>query len=378
MILSGVQESDFDQTHWGNVFYECIDKFLKSPRDVVRFSNTLSVTFRAVIGEVDAIDFIVIEALRIFCPLVYETVKGNPEMFTGHGAVSHEQPRDSLMTFHNKWLADLREKRPDLEKPISDVLKRIFPKLQSIWGNTIYGAELESQWRRKLRVCSEDVFPIYFSLAVRTGDISNAEMRAILQALGDREAFSNRLLELVQQLRPDGKTRVHAFLDRLEDHTGEIDIEVIPNVVSVFLDVGDRLLVPSDEGSGLIETGNEVQVGRLNWQLLKRLTSGQRYEVLKESFEVGCALSLMQRMTIVLGQQQGLFGEQNPHPESEWFVSREQLFALQSALLSRIRQIQTGDLLEMPGLAFLLGWWREKAGDEARTWALSPTRSDEG
>jgi predicted KAP-like P-loop ATPase len=185
-------------------------------------------------------------------------------------------------------------------------------------------------------------------------------------------------LKLAKQIRPDGKTRASAFLDRLQDYTEkEIKLEWIEPIVSALLDIGDQLMLPEDERSGLLDYGNDVQIGRVNWQLLKRLQRDRRFEVIRRAFETGRALFLIQRAFIVLGQQQGLYGE-NARPEQEWFVTREQHSELGNVLLSKIRSTSKDwSLLRTPGLPFVLNLWREKGEqEEVQTWVAEALRDD--
>jgi len=65
----------FDQNHWNNVYFDGIDHFINTPRDIVRLTNTLSVTYPAVKGEVNPIDFIGVESLRVFSSIAYDVMR---------------------------------------------------------------------------------------------------------------------------------------------------------------------------------------------------------------------------------------------------------------------------------------------------------------
>src|SRR5580704_1202423 len=377
-IIAGVDSKDSDQTYWGNVFLESIDKFLESPRDVVRLTNAIAVTFPAVLGEVNPVDFVAIESLRIFAPEVYEAIRSNREMFTGNGAIArHGQGRELLVEFHKSWLKDVSKRTPTLEEPIKNLLTRLFPKLQAVWGNTQFGPECEAEWRLASRVCSEPIFPIYFSLAVPTGEIPKAEINEILGNAADGQKFGNHLLKLAAETRPDGKSRAHALLVRLQDYTArETSTEQIDPIVLALLDVGDQLMRPSDQGSSLFDLGIDVQCGRVVWQLLKRLNAPRPFEVLRDAFTSGRALYLIQKEFIVLAQQQGFYGEQG-HPESEWLITREQLAQLKEILIDRIsRASKDGSLLHSPRILLLLNFWAETNASSAQTWFTEIIKDD--
>jgi predicted KAP-like P-loop ATPase len=70
-VLGEIPDAQFDQVYWGNVFMDAVDPFVRKPRDIVRLVNALTVTFPAVKGEVNVVDFVALETLRVFCPVAY-------------------------------------------------------------------------------------------------------------------------------------------------------------------------------------------------------------------------------------------------------------------------------------------------------------------
>lgn len=83
IILEGTPESLFDPVDWGNVYLDGIDPFIRTPRDVIRLTNTLAVTYPPLRGEVNAVDFVGIETLRVFAPEVYDVIRRNTIAFVG-------------------------------------------------------------------------------------------------------------------------------------------------------------------------------------------------------------------------------------------------------------------------------------------------------
>lgn len=382
-ILSGLDAKEFDKTYWNNVFYESIDKFIETPRDVVRFSNALAVTFRAIMGEVNPVDFVAMESLRIFCPEVYNVIRNNGQMFTGSTPSDLVHPtRAELDRFHTRWLEEYEKSAsPSGRKAVVDMLKRLFPKLQSVWSNVQYGFEHESSWRRNRRICSADIFPVYFSLSVGSGALSNSEIRSMLSKVGDQAAFSEGLLKLAKQLRTDGRTRLSEFLERLQDYTeDQILIEHIEPIVLSLFDIGDTLIIPEDEPRGLGGHGNDVRMGRAQWQLLGRLDRAHRFGILQNAFERGRAVHLMWRIVSNVREQQGRYDNRHQEPEEGWLVSATELEVLEGKLLDRVREAANdGSLMTAPHLPSLLYFWSEKGGmADANDWSEKATISDDG
>jgi predicted KAP-like P-loop ATPase len=374
-ILTSSSKELFDQTYWANVYFDGIDRFISTPRDIVRLANALSVSYPAVAGEVNPVDFIAIETLRIFCPLSYDMIRKNPDMFAGHTSGDISFSADYAKQFHDSWIKSVPE---DDRTPITRLLLRLFPKLEAVWGHQHYGPEWESTWRKGLRVCAPELLPVYFRLAIPEGSLSNAEMTAILAEADDSEEFGARLVQLSRQLRPDGTTRVRAFLERLEDYTAEeIRSEAIPSIFKALFAVGDQLLVPEDEQRGILDFGNDMRMGRVIFQLLRRLDEPQRFKALKDAISQGQAISTVVHEVATLGQQHGRYGAQ-PKPEGEWYVNAQHLKDLEELGLEKIRQAaKQRTLLHAKDFIHILYRWEDWANkEEVRQWINEVTADD--
>ncbi len=125
-ILADTPEQLFDKTYWSKIYFAGIDHFIKTPRDIVRLTNTLRVTYPVVKGEVNAADFIAIEALRVFYPSVYDIVRKNPGEFTWgiHEDSSNFFLEDSFKTFHNSWISQVQEKDRELIKRLKHIFSQ--------------------------------------------------------------------------------------------------------------------------------------------------------------------------------------------------------------------------------------------------------------
>ncbi|MEA3431602.1 MAG: NTPase KAP, partial [candidate division WOR-3 bacterium] len=276
------------------------------------------------------------------------------------------------------WLEQISD---DDREVIKKLLTRIFPKLEAVFGNISYGGDWGSTWRRQLRISSHEVFPIYFRLSVPEGEIPHIEMQSILALAENSEAFGDKLLELSQQHRPDGSTRVSVFLERLQDYTEkDIPEEDIGKILQALFNIGDKLLLPEDEGRGLVIWGNGFRIGHIMFQLLKRYdTQEERFKVLKEAFSMGQAVSMIVREVGVLGQQHGKY-DARADPEGERLVGAQHVEELEKIALEKIKKrASDGKLLKAPNLSSILYGWRDWGGDKsAKKWVSDVITSDKG
>ncbi len=346
-IMAGTPQGLFDQTYWGNVFMRGIEHFISTPRKINLLTNTLSVTYPAVQGEVNPVDFISIETLRIFCPEAYNMIRTYPEKFTGREWVASKI--EQLRVFQESWVTQIVEEN---REAVRGLLSQLFPKLGEMWGDLGFEPPNESTWRKQLRICSPDIFPIFFHLALPQGDISTAEIMVILSLADNPQEFSARLLELASQARPDGFTRLHAFLDRVMDYTGkEILVESIPSIFLSLFDVGDLFIRPEDEGSGKLPIGNDQRLSQVILQLLRRLPWDSRFEALRQAITQGQAIFISARIVVELGK---LSDKQAiaERPKAEALIRSSDQVALAALVVAKLRDAaRDNSLLTSPQTA---------------------------
>lgn len=372
LILKDTKHELFDETYFQNVYWDGIDYYLKTMRNVKRLTNTLKVTYLIVKNEVNPVDFLAIETIRIFEPEVYYLIRSNIEMFSGtYDTGTYSQAtKEDLQGFHNRWL----DRQSDDKKEIlRNLLIRMFPKVNSAFENIGYSYSWESTWRKELKICSKDIFPLYFSFNIPQGEMTNTEMFATLSLTSDKNAFGNKLVQLSKIKKVDGSTLVDSFLERMQDYTeNDIPTYNIKNILEAIFAVGDSLINAGEKNGGLIRFDNSTRMGRVMFQLLKRITDqGERFEILKEAMEEGLAISTIVGKITVLGQQHGKYGAEKDSIKQKLF-SIEQVEQLESIAVEKIRQFaQNGKLVDTPELASVLYRWRDwEAKDAPRKWIL--------
>lgn len=362
-ILEGPQVG-LDQHYFSNVYFDGLDELLDTPRDVTRLTNALRVTFPAVEGEVNPVDFVAIEAIRTFEPDIYRLIRESPDLLTGRPG-----DKGGNRVFGNEeearfdsWLDQVSE---DNRSAIKGVLSRLFPKFAAEHGGNLYSAEFERKWKVQRRICSPDFFPVYFRLSVPRDSISEQEMREWLALADDPDAFGQRLLEFADQERRDGTTRAKVAIDRLDDYAHEeLQSEYASSLIEAIFRVGSDLLDAMEGAQGMMDFGADIRVGRVLVTLLRRLDETERIDVLEEAISDGGSASLAQNLAVVIGQQHGEFGA-DPSPERDRLIDEDGLNQLKQIVADRIRELADDDsLLGEPELWSILGLWRDLTDEE--------------
>ena len=368
-ILGDTSDRLFDQSYWTNAFHDGIDPLIQVPRDVVRFTNTLAVTYPPVRGEVNPVDFIALEALRVFLPSLYDVIRTNQDKFSGHSRDNrYDGDQRAIAAFHEQWAQAVPE---SLRSSTKALLERIFPKI----GQMGFGADWLAQWRRALRACHPDAFPTYFRMTVPPGTVRRSEMLALLSLAETPAALGDALVQATSVQRADGLSKARALLERLMDHVAkDIPDAHIAVFICVLLDIGDLLVLDSDE-RGSFDLGNESRITRVVYHLLKRVDQSQRHHLLKTAITGGRAVGAQRYLIVALSdeaQKQAEVGE-------EALVDVVTLDDLKALWLDGLKtKISQSELLAHSKLPRLLAAWCQW-GDpaEARKWCEAATSSND-
>lgn len=379
-LLTQTPSELFDKRYWTNVYFSGIDDFIITPRHTSRLYNALRATYPAVEGEVNPIDFIALEAIRVFSPEVYRLIPSSADLLTGtysYGTTTKERTKEK--DIFDDWLNKASD---DHRIAVKNILLKIFPRFSSAYGGTLFSYDFLKDWRKNLRACSPDLFATYFRFTLSPDSISQDEIMYLLKSVKNADDFSDALIKLAGSTRSDGSTRVSAVLERLEDYTAEdISESDIPKVVEAFFKVGDVITIKQDEGKGLFNFGNDLRIARILHQLLSRLNIDRRFDILKATLSGAEAVSLAVSEVISFGQQHGRFGSSSRTRESDRTVTIDQLDQLEDIMLGRIRSsASNGSLINAPNFKTILTAWKEWSGsnDEIREWVKEITATDEG
>lgn len=373
-VMSGTPEGRFDGGHWTNVFHTGLDPLFTVPRDIVRLTNALSVTYPAVVGEVNPVDFIAVECLRVFLPTVYDAIRTSPEEFTGYRASRDEHDKQRAVQFHDAWLGKVPEA---VRGSIKELMQLLFPRLESVWSNMHYSGDSLQQWRRQLRVCVPDVCPAYFRLSLPDGAVSRAELDSLLQIAKDPAAFAEALRKAATLKSATGISMARGLLERFVDHvTDELDVGHAEPVITALLDMGDELLVATDRIRGEFDFGNESRVRRIVYQLLKKVESGSRAPMVSAAIERGQALRCSQYLIAGLADE----AEKAAKGDGQAVVSVAEAGQLKDVWRKRVLVLsQQAGFIDHPALARLLSGWRHWGGEEeTKAWWQRASSTDEG
>jgi predicted KAP-like P-loop ATPase len=389
IILGETPIKLFDENYWWRIYLDGIEPFIDTPRDIVRLMNTLSVTYPLVKGDVNPVDFVAIETIRVFCPVIYDLIRKNEKMFITSTDVNERlfDKSTSAIEAYKKFHADaLLMVQEENRGQIKKVLSYIFPKFAALQSTAsiIDIPWVEAGCRRYFRICSAEMFHRYFRLAISEGDISDTEFRFLLGLGKDCDAFGNRLVELADQKTPDGTTRARIFLRRFDDYIETIPKSDVPSIVQALCNVGDDLCRPEDELPGILRIRNGFLIENAIIQLLYIYNDENklkiRYEILLKAISEGKAVSINAELVEKLELQHSEDHDQQPSLKEEPLISKEHALALKKIAIEKIRGFaQSNTLLKIPEFVYVLKLWLNWDNEFlVKEWVMGIISSDEG
>lgn len=262
-IMEGIETGPFDSARWANVFSLIIRPLLETPRQARRYLQSLPMTLRLIGDEVALTDVLVLEAVRVTNPEMFDAIVrcqdalGQTRAQDG-GYLQNKDPADGPLAAIVKVDAVLAK----------SLAQWLFPAALRYFANNHYGPDWLARWRQERRVAHPDVLRFYLELRLPDGVAPADSVDAIVAHLDDGE----QLTQLLTDLRPD------QLVDATNRVVGAIGLDPLPEnyqfsaavrtALPIFLDQFPRF--PAEQG-GFGEDSPRVVLGRLAVRLLERI-----------------------------------------------------------------------------------------------------------
>lgn len=112
-----------------------------------------------------------------------------------------------------------------------DLCQVLFPQIKNAYQNSTTVWSRTDHWRQARRICSYDIFPIYFLLGIPTGSISQQELNLFASSLNDTD-FEQSLALLQHYVTETALWSV--LLARLSDIFDRLSIDGKRNLAKVL------------------------------------------------------------------------------------------------------------------------------------------------
>lgn len=247
----------------GNAFVAGFDPVLKTPRQAKLIDNAITFAVPILKGEVNVVDQILIECMRIFYPTLYRLIRDEQSMFLGTAKLDWTSRDDEKAQIRDALIAAAMAPYGLTESEMTTFralfLEHLFPRI----SNSSYGSDWEETWGSEQRICSRDYFNRYFNYSVPRGDISDLSVDLLIN-----EAESGNL-EAVNDAVRDASERkaLPLLLTKMLQRSATLPLRAIPTIIYVFAAVSDQM---PDRDGPFGSSWTRRRAARLVADLIKR------------------------------------------------------------------------------------------------------------
>lgn len=176
-----IKLSSNETSEFYHYFTTSLELFLRTPRQAKLYANILTFSLPLLRDEVNVVDLMLIEGIRVFAPTIYTFIRENRDLFLSEAKITGFSETE---TDTKKRAQRIKEVLRDLDNEelegMLELLRYLFPKLNGIFTILHYG-DNEDQLSLHQRIAAKGYFQRYFSYSVNSKDISDMVLEDLLK-----------------------------------------------------------------------------------------------------------------------------------------------------------------------------------------------------
>lgn len=262
---------------------------LETPRRAKLFSNALMFALPILKGEVNPVDLMLIEGVRVMYPNLYTTIRENPAFFLSSERGGRRNAHQGMVSRVDSLIESATPELTVEEREMlrSRLLEPLFPRIKNI----TYGSEWDEIWASEQRVTSSQYFKRYFTYSIPIGDVPDAHVAELCEAVLTASDDEKRAL-LEGFAARQGLPRV---ISRLRQREETLTPAQASALIATFAPNGN--LLPRERGM-MVLADTRAKAAMLIAGLLRQIPSGtfrqaEAERVIQMAMPIGFATECM-------------------------------------------------------------------------------------
>lgn len=270
---AGTEMSESEIAEFVSSFDRAVVPRIKTPRMGKRYGNAVLFALPMIGDEVRPGDLLLIEAMRIFYPRLYEWVRAHEGEVIGRPSMPQHQTEGAHAVLREAVVEATAGMDADEARGAEVLLTTLFPRTQAAWQNMHWGSEWDSTWSEERRITSRHYFRRYFTYTVPAGDMRDADVDALIALLEDPDRDGGDVADFAFRLIESGSAET--FLLKVGAHLDAMSSPAAARLVTLLGALSDVLLdQPAFLGLSTLE-----RAALLAAKLVERLAPEERLEV---------------------------------------------------------------------------------------------------
>lgn len=217
-IIGDISEERLDKATWAELFQFGLKEYIKSIRDVIRFTNVFSLKYELLKNETDLVDLLGITCLQVFEPAIYSKLPNLKDMLCGaYSSYSYETQKaeeDKVQKAISTLIVE-GETTVNIESA-KKILGILFPKTASMTriSYSVGRSYVHRDFLINNNIAVSACFDRYFSLSLENEAIPTNTIKRLIYEANEME-FSNG----IEQIYQEGK--IVRFLEEIEAYANK-------------------------------------------------------------------------------------------------------------------------------------------------------------
>ncbi len=187
-----------DVSRFGVEYQRLLVHKFTTPRKAIRYLNAIDFTFERLANEANFTDMMLVEAMRIFDPELYNSVASKKSALIDHGHYGNRDDNDKkkakIEVFGSEVVTTWQ----------SEIVRKLFPSFEWALGGSSYAGDYIKGWDEEQRVCSNKYFDRYFNYGIPVGDVADTKIKELLVLLDNPVTTQQKANEVLAKLIATG------------------------------------------------------------------------------------------------------------------------------------------------------------------------------
>ncbi len=357
------------------------DRFISSPRDIVRVLNSIKLYVSPQKDRVYPADAVFLQIVRTKCPALYNWIE--EYLLWLHSPVSVQ----SNVKLIDPTNVNLFQKNGSYSSRLDNIVSKLVGEdstekhafITQLIKHVPQSPDEDPHSQQKCRLKSPHHFRLYFAFSVRSGDLSDDEISQFLEwCVNDPEKAISRFRDLSETSSPRGGVMMgEVLLDRVLNWD-DLSPDKIEKILLVLGDSIEKLACHSEPDFGYAQflRGEKNQI----IGLIGHLNQDRRKKVLETIFRSAPSWAWLSGIIRSSIRQQGLTGFESK-PKSDWLLTESEFELVRKIYAERLKNEEPGIILKTPPpyfLHLLHAWYITGNAQDVIAWINRQSSNDSG
>ena len=257
-----IELNEEELQHFVNNFVRGVQLCLTTLRQAKRYVNALAFGIPILKGEVNIVDQMLVEAVRVFYPQLHLAIRTHPDVFLDERQRLSAAESERKSALFDSFFDALT---PMEKRAAQGLIEFLFPRANT--SSYDYDSSEDDVWTEQQRICSDLYFHRYFRYAVPSRDIADRDVNALCKDAATSEPID--LAKKIQELSQRGSAE--RLISKLRQREKVVDERVAKRLAIALAESGSGFPVDEDMFSSV--TSTRAQAAILIRNLVVRIAS---------------------------------------------------------------------------------------------------------